>query len=219
MWIIDFGVDMLEIEASKYKGPFKYVEEHVKKQRDLSAKNWYNDEWWLHYAPRPAMRSAINKLPRYIGTPRVTKHRIFVFIDPHVLADAQLIVFARSDYYFFGVLHSKIHEIWSRATGTQLRESESGFQYTPTTTFETFPFPWPPGKEPDQDIRVQTIAETAKQLDEFRNAWHNPPAEEIGITISKKMFERRTLTNLYNALTTYPSFTRSSRVRRLRLGA
>jgi hypothetical protein len=28
-----------------------------------------------------------------------------------------------------------------RGLGTQLREVESGFRYTATTTFETFPFP------------------------------------------------------------------------------
>jgi hypothetical protein len=53
------------------------------------------------------------------------------------------------------------------------------------------------------DIRVQAISDAAKQLDEFRNAWLYPPAEEIGITIGQKMLEKRTLTNLYNALTTY----------------
>ncbi|MGH8021084.1 MAG: type IIL restriction-modification enzyme MmeI, partial [Opitutaceae bacterium] len=50
-------------------------------------------------------------------------------------------------FYFFGVLHSRFHELWALATGTQLREKESGFRYTPTTCFETFPFPWPLGGE------------------------------------------------------------------------
>ena len=39
------------------------------------------------------------------------------------------------------MLHSRLHEVWARALGTQLRERESGFRYTPTTCFETFPFP------------------------------------------------------------------------------
>jgi hypothetical protein len=41
----------------------------------------------------------------------------------------------------FGVLHSKVHETWARATGSQLREEESGFRHTPTSTFGTFPLP------------------------------------------------------------------------------
>lgn len=44
----------------------------------------------------------------------------------------------RDDDYFFGVLHSSIHELWARAQGTQLREVESGLRYTPSSTFDTF---------------------------------------------------------------------------------
>ena len=149
------------------------------------------------------MREALKKLDRYIATPRVAKHRIFVWLDSSILPDAQLVVFARSDDYFLGVLQSRLHEVWSRKEGTQLRDAVSGFRYTSTTTFETFPFPWTPGKEPEEDLRIKGISEFAKQLNEFRNDWLYPPEEEIGITISKKMLEKRTLTNLYNALNIY----------------
>ena len=70
---------------------------------------------------------------------------------------------------------------------------ESGFRYTPTSTFETFPFPWPPGHEPKDSPLVEAVAEAARALVEKRHAWLNPPdasAEEL---------KRRTLTNLYNA--------------------
>ncbi|MBS3764161.1 MAG: hypothetical protein KGZ25_12755, partial [Planctomycetes bacterium] len=88
--------------------------------------------------------------------------------------DDQLIVFPRSDHYFFGVLHSRVHEVWARAQGTQLREAESGFRYTPTTCFETFPFPWPPGEEPEDDPVVENIAGAARELNELRENWLNP---------------------------------------------
>ena len=61
------------------------------------------------------------------------------------------------DWYTFGVLQSKAHELWARRQGTQLREVESGFRYTPTTCFETFPFPWPPGEEPVDDPGVVAV--------------------------------------------------------------
>jgi hypothetical protein len=104
----------------------------------------------------------------------------------------QVIVFARDDDYFFGVLHSKVHELWARRTGTQLREAESGFRYTPTTTFETFPFPWPPGQEPADDPRVEAIAEAARALVEARGRWLDPPGA------NEAELKDRTLTNLYN---------------------
>jgi hypothetical protein len=59
-----------------------------------------------------------------------------------VVPDCQLVAFARSDDFFFGIVQSRIHEVWTLAQGTQLREKESGFRYTPTTCFETFPFPF-----------------------------------------------------------------------------
>jgi hypothetical protein len=50
-----------------------------------------------------------------------------------------------------------------------VRERESGFRYTPTTCFETFPFPQP------SEEQKSAIAEAAKELDRLRNSWLNPP--------------------------------------------
>jgi hypothetical protein len=106
-------------------------------------------------------------------------------------------VFARDDDYFFGVLHSKAHELWARGTGTQLREAESGFRYTPTSTFETFPFPWPPGQEPADDPRVGAIAAAARDLVAKRDAWLHPPGADAAT------LKARTLTALYNQRPTW----------------
>ena len=48
-------------------------------------------------------------------------------------------------------------------------------RYTPTTCFETFPFPWPPGQEAEDDPLVRAIAQAAKKLNELRENWLNPP--------------------------------------------
>jgi hypothetical protein len=88
---------------------------------------------------------------------------------------------------FFGVLHSWVHEVWARGLGTQLREVESGFRYTPSSTFETFPFP-NPSQEQHEAISVAAVA-----LDAFRNGWLKPSG------LIGKELAARTLTNLYNA--------------------
>jgi len=80
--------------------------------------------------------------------------------------------------------------------GTQLREAESGFRYTPSTTFETFPFPWPPGQEPMDDPRVAAIAAAAKRLVELRDRWLNPEG-------GRDRAEEAQLTNLYNQRPTW----------------
>jgi hypothetical protein len=137
------------------------------------------------------MRAALTPLTRFIATPNLTKHRLFAWVAIDTIPDHQLIAVARDDDYTFGVLHSRVHEAWARATGTQLREVESGFRYTPTTCFETFPFP-----RPTEEQR-EAIAAAARELLRLRDGWLDPPGldpAELG---------KRTLTNLYNARPTW----------------
>jgi type II restriction/modification system DNA methylase subunit YeeA len=197
MWLIDFGTSMPMEEAAQYEMPFEYIKKFVYPIRMTNNRKAYRDRWWIHLEARPSMRKAIKKLRRYIVTPHVSKHRLFVWLDNNTLPDHQLVVFAREDEYFFGVLHSRAHEVWSLSTGTQLREAESGFRYTPNSIFETFPFPWAPGQEPGDDPRVHAISQAAKELVEQRDRWLN--AEGLNDAEKKK----RTLTNLYNARPTW----------------
>ncbi len=139
------------------------------------------------------MRQAVAVLNRYIGTPTVAKHRLFVRFSPEVLPNHQVVVFAREDDYFFGVLHSRAHELWSLRMGTWLGVGNDP-RYTPTTCFETFPLPWPPGSEPIDDPRVIEIGAAAKELDYLRTNWLNPTGET-----DEAVLKKRTLTNLYNA--------------------
>ncbi len=175
MWIIDFGVGMDEGDASRFEAPFEYLREHVKPERDKNNREVYRRLWWQHVEARPGMRGALLKLPRFLATVAVAKHRLFVWMEERALPDHAVFAFIRSDDYFFGVLQSRFHEVWSRAQATQLREASSGTRYTPTTCFETFPFPWPPGKESQEDPKVRAIAGAARELNALREAWLNPP--------------------------------------------
>ncbi len=190
VWIIDFGVNMPEEEAALYEAPFEYVRQHVKPMREASRSQLRDKRWWLTLWPRPEMRAAIRRLSRYLATPTVAKYRLFVWYPPSVVPNHQVVVFARDDDYFFGVLHSRAHEVWSLRMGTSLEDRP---RYTPTTCFETFPLPWPPGQEPWDDPRVRAIAAAAKALDEKRRAWLDPPGAR------PEELKTRTLTALYNA--------------------
>jgi type II restriction/modification system DNA methylase subunit YeeA len=210
MWTIDFGLMPIE-DAAMYEKPFEYVKKYVYPVRAKNRRAAYAEKWWQYAEARPGMRTALEGLSRYIATPRVSKYRIFVWLDMKVLANDGTIVFSRSDDYFFGILHSKTHELWARRTGTQLREAESGFRYTPTSTFETFPFPFPPAKEPKKDPRVKAIAQAAKELVEQRDRWVNPTPSVLSDTSPKSKNnleeegrgQKRTLTNLYNQRPTW----------------
>jgi len=168
-WIIDFGVEASEQEAAFYEVPFRYVEEHVKPLREKNKRDSYRLKWWIHVEPRPAMHTALERLKRFVVTISVGKFRLFGWMQRPTLPDHQLFAFVREDDYFFGILHSRPHEVWARSLGTQVRERESGFRYTPTTCFETFPFPEP------SDRQREAIAEAARELDQLRSNWLNPP--------------------------------------------
>ena len=80
---------------------------------------------------------------------------------------------------------------------------QSGFRYTPTSTFETFPFPWAPGQEPKDDPRVQAISQAAKELVEQSDRWLNAASSPQGEGLSEAEKKKRTLTNLYNQRPTW----------------
>jgi len=188
LWIIDFGAGMPEAEAALYEAPFEHVRGAVRAERVGNKRAAYAERWWLHVEPRSGMRTAFAGLSRYLGTPRLTKHRLFVWLDSAVLPDSQVIVFARDDDYTFGVLHSRPHELWALAQGTQL---ETRPRYTPTTCFETFPFPRP------TDGQRDAIGAAARDLARLRDGWLNPAG------VDEAALATRTLTNLYNQRPTW----------------
>ena len=137
-WIVDFGWQMSEADAALYEEPFRWVQEHVYPSRCQNHRPAYRKHWWRHGEPRQGMWRALKGRRRYIATPRVAKHRLFVWLDGRVCPDNQLVVVARDDDTTFGILHSRFHEVWSLRLGTSLEDRP---RYTPSTTFETFPFP------------------------------------------------------------------------------
>ena len=187
MFTIDFG--MMGIDAaSQYEMPFEHIKEYVYPKRLEKSQEPHRNRWWQYARPRPNMREAIKELRRYIATPVISKHRIFIWVAADVMCNNLLDVFARDDDYFFGVLHSRFHELWALAMGTQL---ESRPRYTPTTCFETFPFPHP------TDAQRDAIASAAAELNRLRENWLNPA--DVGTA----ELRRRTLTNLYNQRPTW----------------
>jgi type II restriction/modification system DNA methylase subunit YeeA len=214
-WIIDFGWDKSEAEAAYYAVPFAHVASTVRPVRAQNNRETYRLFWWRHVEPRPGLLWKLAKLKRFIVTPRVAKHRLFVWVLWPTLPDSATIAIARDDDTSFGILHSRFHELWALRMGTSLEDRP---RYTPTTTFETFPFP--EGLAPNlpatsyvADRRAQAIAVAARDLVEKRDLWLNPPdlvahVPEVVPGFPDRIIPRdakaaavlkaRTLTNLYN---------------------
>lgn len=193
MWIVDFGCDMSEEDASLYEAPFEYVLQKAKPERINNPRPSYKKYWWLLAEPIPLMRTALAGLPRYLAVLGTAKHRIFTWVHGSILPDHALIAFARSDDTTFGILQSRFHVLWSLRLGTALDDRP---RYTPTTSFDTFPFPdglrpldtaskavssttggalIPAGLAAQVTTKATAIAEAAKRLYDRREAWLNPP--------------------------------------------
>ena len=211
-WIIDFGVSMTEADASLFELPFEHILENVKPVRIGKREEKANEKWWIHQRSRPELRKEIAPLKRFIATPRVSKHRFFVWLPVAVLPDTRLTVIARSDDTTFGILHSRFHQLWSLATCSWHGVGNDP-TYNAVSCFETFPFP--NGLTPADNAENVAISDAAIKLNQLREAWLNPeiwvdwvisPAEEtagfpkrpIAKVGHEADLKKRTLTNLYN---------------------
>lgn len=216
-WIVNFG-EATESDSALYEAPFQFVHEVVKPIRDANRDEWRRDHWWrLGRSGRDLVEASAGQ-SRGIFTPRVAKHRLFVWAPSTTLPDSAVVAIARDDDTTFGILHSRFHELWSLRMGTFLGVGNDP-RYTPSTTFETFPFP--EGLTPDlpaasyaDDRRAEVIAAAAARLNELRENWLNPvdlvvraPEVVPGYPdrilprddMAAKELKKRTLTNLYNA--------------------
>ena len=215
-WIIDFG-EATETEAALFEAPFTYVTVTIKPVRLLNRDLQRRNNWWRLGRSGNDLKIATTGLSRLIATPRVSKHRVFVWCPHRTLPDSAVVAIARDDDTTFGILHSRMHELWSLRLCTWLGVGNDP-RYTPSTTFETFPFPEGltpniPAADYASDPRAIAIAEAAKRLNELRENWLNPAdlVERVPEVVpgypdrilpknedAAKELKKRTLTNLYN---------------------
>ena len=216
-WIVNFS-DRTEIEAALFERPFEYVLLNVKPMRDKNRDTQRRESWWRLGRSGAEMRRVSAGLLKMIFTPRVAKHRLFVWAPSQVVPDSRVVAIARDDDTAFGILHSRFHELWSTALGGWHGVGNDP-QYTPSLGFETYPFP--EGLTPNlpaaayaADPRAQKIAAAAARLNTLRENWLNPtdlvkrvpevvpgyPDRILPVSdAAEKELKKRTLTNLYNA--------------------
>lgn len=217
-WVVDFS-DASEADACLYERPFAHVLTHVKPARENNRDLSRRTRWWLHGRLGTDMRAAISGIPRYIATTRVAKYRTFVWLKACCWPSDAVVAIARSDDTTFGVLHSRMHELWSLRMCTWLGVGNDP-RYTPTTCFDTFPFPV--GMTPADTAAgaptgplAEAIASAAQRLNTLRENWLSPtewvdwmitpeeqragfPPRPVAKSGQEKNLKRRTLTNLYN---------------------
>jgi type II restriction/modification system DNA methylase subunit YeeA len=214
LWIIDFG-EMPLNDAALYEEPFKIVEDQIKPARMQNRDKRRREKWWLHGRPGTKAKEAASSMSHAICCSLTSKHLAFRFYPTTKFPDNSAVFIARDDDTTFGVLHSAFHELWALRMGTSLEDRP---RYTPSTTFETFPFPEgltpniPAADYADDPCSVK-IAAAAQRLNELRENWLNPAdlVDRVPEVVpgypdrilpkndaAAKELKKRTLTNLYN---------------------
>ncbi|MEY2860459.1 MAG: hypothetical protein RL392_917, partial [Pseudomonadota bacterium] len=190
-WIVDFGLDMQEMDASLYEAPFAHVFQTVRPEREKVRNELEKKKWWLHARPAPDLRTAMVALPRAVATARVAKHRFFVWVPSSVICDGRLVVTTRADDTTFGILSSRIHEVWSLAQASVHGDGSDGGRptYNAKSCFETFPFPAGLTPLDTAHQRTQTLPGDAiipAWLDGENLASNRPLAPVLPISIATK---------------------------------
>jgi hypothetical protein len=178
LMVIDLDGLTSEDVRQHYPEVYQHLLQTVKPARDRNNEPSRRENWWLFGRRNTDLRSALKGLPRYIATVETAKHRVFQFLDASILPDNRLVCFGFADASHLGVLSSRIHVVWTLASGGTLEDRPI---YTKVRCFDPFPFPDPP-----ETLKAR-IRATAEELDALRK---QVQAEHPGLT----------LTQLYNVL-------------------
>ncbi len=159
-WIIDFNELTLE-QSDRYVVPYEQVVRLVKPQRMKVRRAVVAANWWRLQERRPAMRAAILTHGGLFVMPCHSKWFVPLIADQNALPGNSITAIAGSDTYLLGLITSSAHRIWINAQKSTLKGDT---RYTPTTCFETFPFPQIVAPE-----LVQKIRQAMTTLNDYRN--------------------------------------------------
>ncbi|GAA2119650.1 DNA methyltransferase [Actinomadura napierensis] len=168
-WIIDFGVMPLEV-AMKFPKAMKIVREKVRPEREGKERHFAR-LWWQFAWPRPEMRRALQSKERYIVSTLTGKRLFFSWAAADWCPSNKVGVFALDDDYSMGILCSNAFDAWAWNESSTL---ETRLLFTPSTAFETFPWPSPAPRKREE------VARTARALIALRQDLSR--RDQVGLT-------------------------------------
>ena len=165
------------------------VEHRVKPERIVKNAKKYPrmvHEWWKYWNARPKLKTTISELDHVLVISRVSEHTCFAFLRSGAVYSDRLIVFPYDSHAIFSVLQSRVHEIWARFFGSTL---EDRLTYTPSSCFETFPFPKNCETLPNlkvvgevyYDFRAELMVKRREGMTKTYNRFHDPYENELHI--------------------------------------
>lgn len=134
---IYFGTMPLEI-AMSYPAPLSLVSANARALREASKSYSRNPQWWQFLWPRGELFEKTQRLGRYLAGTATGKRVFFAWFPTTTIPSNLTNAFAVDDDFYFAILTSATHTAWAWAQSSTLK---SDIRYTPSSAFETFPFP------------------------------------------------------------------------------
>lgn len=158
-YTIDFAQMPLE-DAMGYPAALEILRKQAKQARENSRSYSRNPRWWQYLWPRPEFRAKAASLDRFI-VGSATGKRVFFIWAPRVWRPSNSTnMFALRSDYSMAILCSSVHIQWARHRSSTL---EDRIRYTPSSAFETFP--WPPDPSAPQ---VEAVEQRGIKVIELR---------------------------------------------------
>jgi hypothetical protein len=189
-YVINFA-NMSENEARRWPDLMTLVENKVRPERmkllDNADGRRRKQFWWQFGRYTPALYTAVKGLDRVLVTAsQAASHFAFAFAPTGLVYTSNLNVFPLSSNASFGCLQSQIHETWARFFMSTLGDA---LAYTPTTCFETFPFPenWETQSDIEAagkdyyDFRAEIMVRNEEGLTKTYNRFHDPDEDDTEI--------------------------------------
>jgi N-6 DNA Methylase len=181
-YVINFG-DMTDVQARLWPDLFSIVKNKVLPERKaFGAKVGANrlvESFWQFGHTAKALYSTIALLPRVLANSQVSSYLAFAFLSKGMIYAHTTNVFAFDQFSAFGILQSRIHEVWVRFFASSL---EDRLRYAPTDCFETFPFPsafeqnaaLEQAGQAYYDFRAALMVRNNEGMTKIYNRFHNP---------------------------------------------
>ncbi len=196
-FIIDFG-DRPEGDARRYRLAFERVEREVRPLREsASVKQRDRRELWWMFATRvPDVDAYFASYARCLAASQVSKHLAFAFLPRGITFANTLVLFLLDSYAAFGVLQSRVHEVWARRISSSL---EDRLRYAASDCFETYPFPTSTPRALPADLeapskavyeaRARFMRDTEQGLTKTYNALKDPVVTDSRVVELRRLHE------------------------------
>ena len=192
-FVINFR-DMEYDEAARWPDLLDLLRTKVKPEREAKGGDIAAWPWWRFWRPREKMLASLSCLSRFIAHPYTSHHLAFSFLPSTTLLSAPHIALAFESSASLCVLQSRFHEVWTRFFSSTLKDD---LRYSPSDSFDTFPFPYDHSnnaaltKAADDylETRSHLMIEVAEGLTKTYNRFHDPHEKSSEISHLRELHE------------------------------